>query len=60
MPVHHDRNSFEFLILDGEQAGLSWNTILRSERIIERHSDFVRIRNRILHGIADSGLEVIE
>jgi DNA-3-methyladenine glycosylase I len=28
-PVHHDRALFEFLILEGAQAGLSWSTILR-------------------------------
>jgi len=29
MPVHDDRTWFEFLILEGAQAGLSWDTILR-------------------------------
>ena len=28
-PVHDDRTLFEFLILEGAQAGLSWATILR-------------------------------
>lgn len=28
-PVHNDRKLFEFLVLDGMQAGLSWETILR-------------------------------
>jgi len=28
VPVHDDRALFEFLILEGAQAGLSWNTIL--------------------------------
>ena len=28
VPVHDDRVFFEFLILEGAQAGLSWNTIL--------------------------------
>jgi DNA-3-methyladenine glycosylase I len=28
-PVHEDRRLFEFLILEGAQAGLSWETILR-------------------------------
>ena len=28
VPVHSDRTLFEFLILEGAQAGLSWNTIL--------------------------------
>lgn len=29
MEIHDDRNLFEFLILEGAQAGLSWSTILR-------------------------------
>jgi DNA-3-methyladenine glycosylase I len=29
VPVHEDRKHFEFLILEGAQAGLSWITILR-------------------------------
>jgi DNA-3-methyladenine glycosylase I len=28
VPVHDDRVFFEFLILEGAQAGLSWSTIL--------------------------------
>src|SRR5689334_25230579 len=29
VPVHDDRVLFEFLILEGAQAGLSWETILQ-------------------------------
>ena len=29
IPVHDDRTLFEFLILEGAQAGLNWETILR-------------------------------
>jgi DNA-3-methyladenine glycosylase I len=29
VPVHDDRLLFEFLVLEGAQAGLSWETILR-------------------------------
>jgi DNA-3-methyladenine glycosylase I len=29
VPQHNDRRLFEFLILEGAQAGLSWETILR-------------------------------
>ncbi len=29
VPVHEDKKLFEFLILEGAQAGLSWDTILR-------------------------------
>lgn len=28
VPVHDDRRHFEFLVLEGAQAGLSWSTIL--------------------------------
>src|SRR4026209_1365531 len=28
VPVHDDRTLFEFLVLEGAQAGLSWRTIL--------------------------------
>jgi DNA-3-methyladenine glycosylase I len=31
-PVHDDRLLFEFLILEGAQAGLSWSTILAKRR----------------------------
>jgi DNA-3-methyladenine glycosylase I len=29
VPVHDDRKLFEFLILEGAQAGLSWETVLK-------------------------------
>ena len=29
VPLHDDQKLFEFLILEGAQAGLSWDTILR-------------------------------
>ena len=29
VPLHDDRRLFEFIILEGAQAGLSWETILR-------------------------------
>jgi DNA-3-methyladenine glycosylase I len=29
VPVHNDHKLFEFLILEGAQAGLSWSTVLR-------------------------------
>lgn len=29
VPLHDDRRLFEFLLLDGAQAGLSWETILK-------------------------------
>ncbi len=32
VPVHNDRKLFEFLVLEGAQAGLSWKTILDRRR----------------------------
>jgi DNA-3-methyladenine glycosylase I len=32
VPVHNDRLLFEFLILEGAQAGLSWETILKKRQ----------------------------
>ncbi len=29
VPLHHERKLFEFLVLEGAQAGLSWQTVLR-------------------------------
>jgi DNA-3-methyladenine glycosylase I len=29
VPVHDDRSLFEFLVLEGAQAGLSWSTVLK-------------------------------
>ncbi len=41
VPVHDDRTLFEFLILEGAQAGLSWETILRKrERYREVFAGF--------------------
>lgn len=42
VPVHDDRKLFEFLILEGAQAGLSWITILRKRenyRLAFNHFD---------------------
>ena len=41
VPVHDDRKLFEFLVLEGAQAGLSWITILRKrEAYREAFDDF--------------------
>ena len=36
VPVHDDRTLFEFLVLEGAQAGLSWLTILRKRDAYRR------------------------
>lgn len=41
MPVHNDIKLFEFLILEGAQAGLTWETVLRKgENYRKTFSDF--------------------
>lgn len=39
VPVHDDRTLFEFLILEGAQAGLSWSTILKKRDNYRRAFD---------------------
>ena len=63
MPVHDDRLLFEFLILEGAQAGLSWSTILnRREGYRRAFSDFDPEKvarytaTRIEKLIADAGI----
>jgi DNA-3-methyladenine glycosylase I len=39
VPLHDDRRLFEFLILEGAQAGLSWSTILNKRENYRRAFD---------------------
>src|SRR5208282_1754923 len=39
VPVHDDRLLFEFLILEGAQAGLSWETILKKRETYRKAFD---------------------
>jgi len=39
VPIHDDRVLFEFLVLEGAQAGLSWRTILRKRDAYRRAFD---------------------
>ncbi len=36
VPVHDDRKLFEFLVLEGAQAGLSWLTVLKKREAYEK------------------------
>jgi len=63
VPVHDDRTLFEFLILEGAQAGLSWSTILNKRDNYRRafdHFDPQRIaqydRRKIRQLLADPGI----
>lgn len=39
VPVHNDRKLFEFLLLEGFQAGLSWRTILHKRKNFRKAFD---------------------
>jgi DNA-3-methyladenine glycosylase I len=39
VPLHDDRALFEFLVLEGAQAGLSWETVLRKRENYRRAFD---------------------
>jgi DNA-3-methyladenine glycosylase I len=39
VPVHDDRKHFEFLVLEGAQAGLSWAIVLRKREGYRRAFD---------------------
>ena len=63
VPVHDDRKLFEFLILEGAQAGLSWTTILNKRKNYRKAFDgfraekIARYRPRdVKRLLADSGI----
>lgn len=39
VPVHNDRKLFEFILLEGAQAGLSWITVLRKRQTYRQAFD---------------------
>src|SRR4029434_7551771 len=52
-PVHDDRVLFEFLILEGAQAGLSWNTILKKRENYRKAFDGFRTEKIARYGKHD-------
>src|SRR5438132_1343644 len=63
LPVHDDRKLFEFLILEGAQAGLSWETILRKRENYRKAFDNFDARKiaafdkrKVKSLLADSGI----
>jgi DNA-3-methyladenine glycosylase I len=52
MPLHDDRALFEFLILEGAQAGLSWETILKKRDHYRRAFDRFDARKVARYGRA--------
>src|SRR2546430_17004321 len=53
VPVHNDRTLFEFLILEGAQAGLSWITILKKRRNYRKAFDGFRAEKIVRYGARD-------
>lgn len=53
VPVHDDQVLFEFLILEGAQAGLSWNTILNKRENYRKAFDGFRPEKIALYGARD-------
>lgn len=56
-PVHDDRTLFEFLVLEGAQAGLSWETILK-KRITYRAA-FDKFDPAIVAGYNDDKVKAL-
>src|SRR2546430_13059920 len=53
IPVHDDRLLFEFLILEGAQAGLSWITILKKRKNYRKAFDGFRAEKIARYGGRD-------
>src|SRR5947199_9132599 len=53
VPLHDDRVLFEFLILEGAQAGLSWNTILKKRENYRKAFDGFRPERNARYGKSD-------
>jgi DNA-3-methyladenine glycosylase I len=53
VPVHDDQVLFEFLILEGAQAGLSWNTILKKRENYRKAFDGFRPEKIARYGKRD-------
>jgi DNA-3-methyladenine glycosylase I len=53
VPVHHDRLLFEFLILEGAQAGLSWVTILKKRENYRKAFDGFHAEKVARYGARD-------
>jgi len=63
VPVHDDRKLFEFLVLEGAQAGLSWITILKKRENYRKAFDGFRAETIARYGprdvkrlLADTGI----
>ena len=57
VPVHNDPALFEFLILEGAQAGLSWSTILKKRKAYR--AAFDRFDPRIVAAYGDEKIAAL-
>jgi DNA-3-methyladenine glycosylase I len=57
VPVHDDNKHFEFLVLEGAQAGLSWDTILKKREGYRRN--FAGFDPRMVAAFTDQQLEAM-
>ena len=53
VPLHEDRKLFEFLVLDGAQAGLSWSTVLKKRDGYRRAFDDFDARKIVRYSDGD-------
>jgi len=53
VPLHDDRGLFEFLVLEGMQAGLSWATILRKRENFRKAFSGFDARRVAVYGAKD-------
>ena len=63
VPVHDDQTHFEFLILEGAQAGLSWSTVLKKREGYRRIFHHFKVEevakmgeNEIAEALLDPGI----
>ena len=63
VPVHDDQKLFEFLILEGAQAGLAWQTVLNKRENYRKAFDGFQVEKIARYGtkdverlLADSGI----
>jgi len=60
VPVHDDRKHFEFILLDGFQAGLSWKTILHKRNNFKKAFDQFDFRKISKYGPEKTGTLLLD